>query len=75
MGVPIRRWLTGLGAVAAVGACIVAQGSMAAASPAAVAGRSAAQAPAVPAYVPAGHVLTLGMHGTAVRNCSGGWPS
>ncbi len=68
MGVPIRRWLTGLGAVAAVGACVVAQGPMAAASPAAVAGRSAAQAPAAPAYVPAGHVLTLGMHGTAVRN-------
>ncbi len=67
MGLPIRRWLTGLGAVAA-GACVVAQGPMAAASPAAVAGRAVAQAPAAPAYVPAGRVLRLGMRGTAVRN-------
>ena len=69
MGVPIRRWLTGLGAVAAVGAWVVAQGPMAAASPAAVAGRAAPQAPAsVAAYVPPGRVLSVGMHGTEVKN-------
>jgi lipoprotein-anchoring transpeptidase ErfK/SrfK len=68
MALSIRRWLAGLGAVAAVGACVVAQVPMAAASPAAVTGRSAAQAPVAPAYVPSGRILRLGMHGTAVRN-------
>jgi len=68
MGVPIRRWLIGLGAVAAVGASVISQGPMAAASPAAVAGRAYAQAPAAPAYVPPGRVLSVGMHGTAVKD-------
>ena len=68
MGVPFRRWLVGLGAVAAVSASVLGQGPIAAASPAAVTGRAEPQPVAAPAYVPPGRVLTVGMHGTAVTN-------
>jgi lipoprotein-anchoring transpeptidase ErfK/SrfK len=68
MGVPFRRWLIGLGAVAAVSASVLGQGPMAAASPAAAAGRAEPRLVAAPAYVPPGRALTVGMRGTAVRN-------
>jgi hypothetical protein len=70
------RWLFGLGALAGAGALVLGQLGPAAASPAA-AGRSVspartaaaalASAQATP-YHPPGKILTLGMHGAAVRN-------
>jgi lipoprotein-anchoring transpeptidase ErfK/SrfK len=70
------RWLFGLGVLAAAGA-LLGQAGVAAASPA-VAARTARSASAGAAgsasgaasaqYVPPGKVLTLGMHGTAVKN-------
>ena len=64
----VRRWLLGLG-VLIMGGALLAQAGMASASPAA--GTRAAAAgvrAAAAAYVPPGRVLSLGMHGTAVRN-------
>jgi lipoprotein-anchoring transpeptidase ErfK/SrfK len=67
MGRVVRRWLLGLGVLITAGA-LLGQAGMAAASPAAgkraaVPGRVSAAA-----YVPPGQILSLGMHGTAVRN-------
>jgi hypothetical protein len=64
---PIRRWLSGLGAVAAASA-LLGQTGVAAASPAAATNRAAPAAAAAPAYVPPGKVLAIGMHGTAVKD-------
>jgi lipoprotein-anchoring transpeptidase ErfK/SrfK len=67
MGRVVRRWLLGLGVLITAGA-LLGQAGMAAASPAA---RTRAAVPArvsAPAYVPPGQILSLGMHGTAVRN-------
>jgi lipoprotein-anchoring transpeptidase ErfK/SrfK len=64
------RWLIGLGVLATAGA-LLGQAGVAAASPA-VAGRAAVAARGAgltsARYVPPGKVLTLGMHGTAVKN-------
>jgi len=60
MGRAVRRWLLGLG-VLIMGGALLAQAGVASASPAAA--RAAAGA-----YVPPGQVLTLGMHGPAVRS-------
>jgi hypothetical protein len=68
MGTPIWRWLSGLGAVAAVSAAVLGQAGMAAASPAAAGYRAAPRTAAGPAYVPPGKVLALGMRGTAVKD-------
>jgi lipoprotein-anchoring transpeptidase ErfK/SrfK len=68
MGHAARRWLFGWGALIAGGALVLVLGGAAAASPGATA-RSATPARAsAPAYVPPKGILTLGMHGTAVRN-------
>jgi lipoprotein-anchoring transpeptidase ErfK/SrfK len=70
----VRRLVFSLGALAAAGALVLSQFGPAAASPAspAAAGRSASSAraasPALAAYVPPKAVLSLGMHGAAVRN-------
>jgi hypothetical protein len=67
MGGLVRRWLFGLGVLAAAGA-LLGQAGAAAANPA-VPGRAAASdRAAVQAYVPPGKVLTLGMHGPAVKS-------
>ena len=65
------RWLFSLGALAGAGALVLGQVGPAAASPV-TAGRSASPARAASpartaAYVPPGKVLSLGMHGAAVR--------
>jgi L,D-transpeptidase catalytic domain/Putative peptidoglycan binding domain len=58
------RWLFALGALVAAGALVFGQVGAAGASPS----RSAAAARASgPAYVPPGRILSLGMHGPAVR--------
>jgi peptidoglycan hydrolase-like protein with peptidoglycan-binding domain len=58
------RWLAALGALAAAGALLLAQSGAAGAS----LSRAAAPARAsAPAYVPPKRILTLGMHGAAVR--------
>lgn len=72
----VRRWLVSVGAVTAVGVSVLGQGPIAAASPAVPAVPSVPAVPAghaVPAipaaaggYVP-GKVLTMGMHGAAVK--------
>jgi len=56
-----RRWLFGLGVLITSGV-LLGQAGVAAASPALTARA------AVPAYVPPGRILALGMHGLAVRN-------
>jgi lipoprotein-anchoring transpeptidase ErfK/SrfK len=67
MGQAVRRWLLGLGVLIAGGA-LLGQAGMASASPAASTRAAAVARASVPAYVPPGQVLSLGMHGTAVRN-------
>jgi L,D-transpeptidase catalytic domain/Putative peptidoglycan binding domain len=64
-----RRWLLSAGAVTAVGVSIMGQGGIAAASPTApaVPATAPAAAAAAAASVPAGQVLTVGMHGAAVK--------
>jgi lipoprotein-anchoring transpeptidase ErfK/SrfK len=66
MGQVARRWLFGLGAAVTAGA-LLGQAGMAAASPAAAGQAASAAGAAAAAYVPPGRVLTLGMHGPAVR--------
>jgi lipoprotein-anchoring transpeptidase ErfK/SrfK len=62
------RWLFGLGALVAAGALLFSQGGAAGASPAAtVRGAAAARASAPATYVPPARLLSLGMHGPAVR--------
>jgi Putative peptidoglycan binding domain/L,D-transpeptidase catalytic domain len=77
MKVPIPGWRPAIGAVAVTGAFVLGQGGIAAASPAAVTSPvapravtslAAPRAGAVPAYVPSGQVLRIGMRGTAVTN-------
>jgi lipoprotein-anchoring transpeptidase ErfK/SrfK len=65
MGRAVRRWLLGLGVLVAGGA-LLGQAGVASASPAARAGGAARAA--VSAYVPPGRILSLGMHGPAVRS-------
>jgi lipoprotein-anchoring transpeptidase ErfK/SrfK len=67
MGQAVRRWLLGLGVLIA-GVALLGQAGMASASPAASTRAQAVAGPSAPAYVPPGRVLSLGMHGTAVRN-------
>src|SRR5262245_14594209 len=67
MGQAVRRWLVGLG-VLITGGALLGQAGMASASPAAQTRVTAVAGPAAPAYVPPGRVLTLGMHGPAVRS-------
>jgi len=63
------RWMFGLGVLAAAGALVLGQFGPAAASPASAARAAAAGRAAAPAvYVPPKKVLTLGMHGPAVRS-------
>ena len=66
MGRAVRRWLLGLGVLIMGGALLV-QAGVASASPAAQT-RAAAGTRAAAAYVPPGRVLSLGMHGPAVRS-------
>src|SRR5450755_2974655 len=61
----VRRWLFSVGAVTAVGVSVLGQNGIAAASTAAPA-RSVARASAS-TYKSAGKVLTVGMHGAAVK--------
>jgi lipoprotein-anchoring transpeptidase ErfK/SrfK len=61
----VRRWLFSAGAVTAVGVSVMGQSGIAAASP--TAARGSAVPAAAAAYVPAGRVLTVGMHGAAVK--------
>ncbi len=58
------RWLFALGALVAAGALLASQGVAAVASPSRAVAPGRAPAPA---YVPPGRILTLGMHGPAVR--------
>jgi lipoprotein-anchoring transpeptidase ErfK/SrfK len=67
MGRVVRRWLLGLGVPITAGV-LLGQAGMAAASPAAQARAAVAARVSAPAYVPPGQILSLGMHGTAVRN-------
>ncbi len=79
MGQAVRRWVFSVGVLITAGA-LVGQAEMAAASPAAqpraavparTAGSTSAGASvraSAQAYVPPGQLLSLGMHGTAVRN-------
>src|SRR5260370_27800273 len=79
MGQAVRRWVFSVGVLITAGA-LVGQAEMAAASPAAqpraavpartagsTSARASVRAPA-PAYLPPGPLLSLGMHGPAVRN-------
>jgi lipoprotein-anchoring transpeptidase ErfK/SrfK len=66
MGQAVRRWLLGF-LVLITGGALLGQAGMASASPAARTRAAAARA-TLPAYVPPGQVLTLGMQGSAVRN-------
>jgi lipoprotein-anchoring transpeptidase ErfK/SrfK len=67
MGRAVRQWLLGLG-VLIMGGALLAQAGMASASPAAGTRAAAGVRAATAAYVPAGRVLSLGMHGPAVRS-------
>jgi lipoprotein-anchoring transpeptidase ErfK/SrfK len=61
---PAVRWLFTLGALAGAGALLLSQSGAAGASPARFVASARASAPA---YVPPGQLLSLGMHGPAVR--------
>lgn len=67
MGQAVRRWLLGLGVLITVGA-LLGQAGMASASPAAQTRATAVTRAAAAGYVPPGQVLSLGMHGAAVRS-------
>jgi peptidoglycan hydrolase-like protein with peptidoglycan-binding domain len=75
MGYRARRWLAGIGAAAALGTLAIGQAGTAGAAvtSAHLAGVSEARARALStpapgaAYVPAGHSLTFGMRGAAIR--------
>jgi L,D-transpeptidase catalytic domain/Putative peptidoglycan binding domain len=56
----VRRWLTGAGAAAAVGAAILGGAGMSGAA-------TVARQAATPGYVPTGHTIVYGQHGPAVR--------
>jgi hypothetical protein len=81
MKIAMRPWLTGLCAVVVASAGVLSQAGLAGASPAArvqtaaaqlgsssAAAQALARPAAGPAYKPAGKVLRVGMHGTAVKN-------
>lgn len=61
----VRRWLVSAGTMTAAGVFVMGLGGIAAASPAATGGTEVPAAAV--AYVPAGRVLMVGMHGAAVR--------
>jgi peptidoglycan hydrolase-like protein with peptidoglycan-binding domain len=69
----VRRWLTGAGATAAVGAAILGGAGTSGAATNSAAGRAVpahaahTAKQAAPAYVPSGHVILYGQHGPAVR--------